>query len=95
MQEHDPTYLEPTNRLRPRYDLPEPLSGGPRYRGLFSHGSFISFNLSCIMFLLCVKLFCWKIKFIKLCFFNLTSSNIMQIHWERLLYIHVITMVQM
>lgn len=32
MMEHDPSYLEPTNRLRPRYDLPDPLSGGPRYR---------------------------------------------------------------
>ncbi|XP_020582085.1 nucleolin-like [Phalaenopsis equestris] len=31
MLEHDPSYLA-TNRLRPRYDLPDPLSAGPRYR---------------------------------------------------------------
>ncbi|XP_039139388.1 LOW QUALITY PROTEIN: heterogeneous nuclear ribonucleoprotein Q-like [Dioscorea cayenensis subsp. rotundata] len=31
MMEHDPGYLNPGSRPRPRYDRPDPLSGGSRY----------------------------------------------------------------
>ncbi|KAK8936090.1 Polyadenylate-binding protein RBP47B [Platanthera zijinensis] len=37
MMEHDPSYLEPPSRLRPRYDLSDPLPSGSRY--LDSSGS--------------------------------------------------------
>ncbi|KAG1355229.1 nucleolin [Cocos nucifera] len=43
MMEHDPGYLEPGSRIRPRFDHPDPLAGGSRYRdslglgGLYSH----------------------------------------------------------
>ncbi|MQL98163.1 hypothetical protein Taro_030862 [Colocasia esculenta] len=44
MMEHDSSYLEPGSRVRPRYDFPDPLSGGAHYRdptgtagGLYSH----------------------------------------------------------
>lgn len=34
MMEHDPSYVEPTSRLRPRYDFPDLVPSGPRYRDL-------------------------------------------------------------
>lgn len=42
MMEHDPAYLEPGSRMRPRYDHPDPMPGGSRYRDmgmpdLYSH----------------------------------------------------------
>ncbi|KAJ6839908.1 heterogeneous nuclear ribonucleoprotein Q-like [Iris pallida] len=42
MMERDPAYLEPGSRMRPRYNHPDPMSGGSRYRDmgmtdLYSH----------------------------------------------------------
>lgn len=48
MMEHDPGYLESGSRIRPRFDHPDPLVGGSRYRdslgigGLYSHDYYSS-----------------------------------------------------
>lgn len=36
LQEHDSEYMEYQNRVRPRYDYPDPMHEGARYRGSFS-----------------------------------------------------------
>ncbi|XP_072987159.1 uncharacterized protein [Typha latifolia] len=42
MMEHDSGYLEPGSRLRPRFDHPDPLSGGSRYRDSLGMGGLYS-----------------------------------------------------
>ncbi|KAI0513723.1 hypothetical protein KFK09_009753 [Dendrobium nobile] len=42
MMEQDSSYLEPTSRIRPRYDLPDPLAVAPRYRDSLGTSSLYS-----------------------------------------------------